>query len=251
MDIGVLTASNYQMEQKSNVVCKQKMECDTFVSSLNKCEEQAKDNLMELLSQMKKELGEKIKRGELEEKIETGAGAYSNREWDAILDKFDKVQTEIKKQIEEEIEERNGELSDDEMAELLGNRSVEPLHRSEAKCPYAYLAKDGVITYNGVTFVCDEMRNALYLGDCSDMKNCIRVNLEKGGSLIVNRDNLGELSAAISMFTPEDIRRIMCAIADDKKIQETQQEIDDTTNSIYHLSIKKPLTIAISIKPIR
>lgn len=232
MDIGVLTAPNYQMEQKSNVACKQTMKYDKFVNSLSKWEGQSCDNPMELLSQRKKELGEKIKSGELEEKIEIGAGAYTNKEWDNMLQKLDRVEAEIKEEIEEEIEERKEELSDDEMAELLGNRSVEPLHRSEAKFPYAYLAQDGVINYNGVTFVCDEMRNALLLGDCSDMKNCIRVNLENGGSLIVNRENLEELSGAISMFTPEDIRRILCAIADDKKIQATQQEIDDTTNSM-------------------
>ena len=34
------------------------------------------------------------------------------------------------------------------------------------------------------------------------------------------------------MFSPEDRNRIMRAIADDNKIQEMQQEIDEDTNSI-------------------
>lgn len=232
MEIGVLSARNYQMEQKSNVTCKQSLKYDNFVNSLSKSEEQSQANPMEMLSQMKEELGEKIKNGELEEKIEIGAGAYTNKEWDNMLKKFDKAEAQIRKEIEEEIEEREEELSDAEIAELIGNRVTDPLHKCEGKYPYAYLAEDGVINYNGVTFVCDETRNALLLGDCSDMKNCIRVNLENGGSLIVNRENLGELSSAISMFSPEDIRRILCAIADDKKIQATQKEIDDAKNSI-------------------
>ena len=49
---------------------------------------------------------------------------------------------------------------------------------------------------------------------------------------MVNRDSIGLLSKAMSMFSPEDRNRIMRAIADDNKIQEMQQEIDEDTNSI-------------------
>lgn len=49
---------------------------------------------------------------------------------------------------------------------------------------------------------------------------------------MVNRDNLGELSIAITMFSPEDQNRIMRAIAEDKKAQATQNEIEDEKNSI-------------------
>ena len=34
---------------------------------------------------------------------------------------------------------------------------------------------------------------------------------------MVNRDNLSDLSQAITMFCPEDINRIMTAIAEDKR----------------------------------
>ena len=40
------------------------------------------------------------------------------------------------------------------------------------------------------------------------------------------------LAKAISMFSPEDIRRIMEAIATDAKCQQMQQEMDETLNSI-------------------
>ena len=37
---------------------------------------------------------------------------------------------------------------------------------------------------------------------------------------MVNRDNLSDLSQAITMFCPEDINRIMTAIAEDKRAQQ-------------------------------
>lgn len=102
----------------------------------------------------------------------------------------------------------------------------------KSKAPYSYLATDGIIEYNGVTFVCDEERNRLCLGDVSNSKDCITIPLSEGGSLVVNRDSLGALSSAITMFSPEDIKRILWAIAQDKKVQEMQNEIDEDKNSI-------------------
>lgn len=99
--------------------------------------------------------------------------------------------------------------------------------------PYSYLADDsGVIEYNGVIFKCDEEHNALCLGDVSDPTKILIIPLSNGGSLKVNRANLGDLSKAISMFSPEDINRIMRAIALDKKAQQMQQEMDDMEASI-------------------
>lgn len=70
------------------------------------------------------------------------------------------------------------------------------------------------------------------MGDVSEPKNCLCIPLSKGGSLIVNRDNLGDLSKAIDMFSPEDINLIMRAIAQDTKVQQIQNEIDEEKNSI-------------------
>lgn len=99
--------------------------------------------------------------------------------------------------------------------------------------PYSMLAdKNGIIDYNGVSFVCDYENNRLCLGDVSNPKNCLNIPLSNGGSLIVNRDNLADLAKAIGMFSPEDINRIMRAIARDNKVQEMQKEIDDDTNSL-------------------
>lgn len=102
----------------------------------------------------------------------------------------------------------------------------------ESKVPYSHLAKDGVIQYNGVVFVCDEVNQAICLGDMNDRKNVISIELENGGRLMVNRNNFSELQSAITMFTPEDINRILRAIADDQKAQKELKEIDEMVNSI-------------------
>lgn len=104
--------------------------------------------------------------------------------------------------------------------------------RQAPKVPYGYLAEDGVINYNGVCFVCDEKTNSICLGDMSNPKDVITVALSGGGHLKVNRDNLGELSKAADMFSPEDLNLIMRAIAQDTKIQSMKQEIEDTEGSV-------------------
>lgn len=105
--------------------------------------------------------------------------------------------------------------------------------RQPSKVPYGYLAKDGIIEYNGVCFVCDEETNSICLGDVdSDPKKVINVPLSGGGHLKVNRDNLGDLARAVGMFSPEDLNRIMRAIARDTKVQSMKQEIDDMEGHI-------------------
>lgn len=104
--------------------------------------------------------------------------------------------------------------------------------RAASKVPYGHLAKDGVITYNGVTFVCDEKTNSICLGNMEDKSQVITVALSGGGHLKVNRKNIGDLSRAVGMFSPEDLNLIMRAIAQDTKIQSVKKEIDDMENSI-------------------
>ncbi len=102
----------------------------------------------------------------------------------------------------------------------------------ESKVPYNHLAKDGVIEYNGVVFVCDEINQAICLGDMNDRQNVISIELENGGRLMVNRNNFSELQYAITMFSPEDINRILRAIADDQKAQKELLEIEEMVSSI-------------------
>ena len=102
--------------------------------------------------------------------------------------------------------------------------------------PYSGLAENGMICYKGVMFTCDTENNRICLGDTTDLKKCINIPLAGGGSLLVNRDNLDELSRAIGMFSPEDVKRIMQAIAQDTKVQQMQKELDDEKNSIGNLA---------------
>ena len=130
-----------------------------------------------------------------------------------------------------------------------GNREEAPADRSEAvkiyeaavsgkpnpigglreapKVPYGYLEKDGVIVYNGVCFVCDEKTNSICLGDMTDKDNVLTIKLSGGGHLKVNRNNIGDLSRAAGMFSPEDLNLILRAIAKDTKIQSMKKEIED------------------------
>ena len=95
------------------------------------------------------------------------------------------------------------------------------------KVPYGRLAKDGVICYNGVCFVCDEKTNSICLGDMTDKKKVLNIPLSGGGHLKVNRDSIGLLSKAAGMFTPEDLNLIMRAISQDTRLQALQKEIED------------------------
>lgn len=99
--------------------------------------------------------------------------------------------------------------------------------------PYSYLANEnGVIEYNGVTFVCNNEKRWLCLGDMSNMDDVIRIPMSEGGCLMVNRDNIGDLGRAISMFSPEDINRILRALKLDAKIQQMKNEIEEMEDGI-------------------
>ena len=107
---------------------------------------------------------------------------------------------------------------------------------TQLKCPYSHLAKDGLIEYNGVVFVCDYKRNSICLGDVSDPKNVLNISLPSGGNLKVNVDNLGDLSKAAGMFTPADLNAIMRAIAQynhcTKKLNELDEEEIETVENV-------------------
>lgn len=116
--------------------------------------------------------------------------------------------------------------------EAVRGQSLTDHVNNKSKVPYSYLAKDGIVEYNGVVFVCDEVHSALCLGDMSNDKDVLTIPMSNGGVLKVNRDNIGDLSSAIGMFSPEDVRRILEAIAQDNKAQQMLQEIEEDKNTI-------------------
>ena len=210
-----------------------------MVSSVGSIQNQA----MELMQQRKSQILEKLKNGDAEEAIVTGGNAFTESVWKKMLEGLDDYLDEVK----EEQKIRFAKMDEEQQEkELLQKRLIEKEMLTESNIkevlvartggtldvPYGYLAKNGVIEYNGVIFVCDEIHNAICLGDMTDESNVLSIPLSEGGCLKVNRDNIDDLAKAISMFSPEDIKKIMEAIATDAKCQQMQQEMDETQNSI-------------------
>ena len=210
-----------------------------MVSSVGSVQNQA----MELLQQRKSQILEKLKNGDAEEAIVTGGNAFTESVWKKMLEGLDGYLEEVK----EEQKIRFAKMDEEQQEkELLQKRLMKEEMQAESdlkevlvartggtlNVPYGYLAKNGVIEYNGVVFVCDEIHNAICLGDMTDESNVLSIPLSEGGCLKVNCDNISDLAKAISMFSPEDIKRIMEAIATDAKCQQMQQEMDETQNSV-------------------
>lgn len=121
----------------------------------------------------------------------------------------------------------------DSIEDVISDEMIEKLLGKDRQAPYSLMAdENGVVIYNGVTFQCDYDNNRICLGNVSNLKNCISVPLEKGGCLVFNRENIGDLSKAIGMFSPEDVNRIMRAIAMDSKLKQTQMQIEDETSGV-------------------
>lgn len=200
-------------------------------------------NAILLMQERRAQILEKLKSGNAEEAIITGGNAFTESAWDKLLERVDNYLETVKEEQEirfakqdEEMEEKKRLeerlIEKERQAQLNAKEILSSRAGSTLNVPYGFLAKNGVIEYEGVVFVCDELRNAICLGDMSNEENVLNIPLTEGGSLKVNRDNLDDLSKAISMFSPEDIRRIMEAIAKDAKCQQMQLEIDETINSI-------------------
>ena len=203
---------------------------NNMINSVGSIQNQA----INLLQERRTQILEKLKNGDAQEAIITGGNAFTESVWDKMLEGIDNYLDEVKEEqkvrfakIDKEQEEKEKLLQSQRVKELLTEKSGGSLN-----VPYGYLAKNGMIEYNGVIFVCDDQHNAICLGDMTDPKDVITIPLTKGGTLKVNRNSVNDLSKAISMFSPEDIRRIMEAIATDTRCRQMQQEMDETVNSI-------------------
>ena len=180
------------------------------------------NQVMALLQQRKSKNSQKLKNGDVEQ---IGGNDFAKGVWSKMFEGVDKQQG--KELLQKRLMQKEMQ-AESNMKEVLVTRTGGTMN-----APYGYLAKNGVIEYNGVIFVCDEKQNAICLGDMTDEANVLRIPLSKGGCLKVNRENLADFSKAISMFSPEDIRRIMEAIATDVKCQQMKLEMDETLSSIW------------------
>ncbi len=107
-------------------------------------------------------------------------------------------------------------------------------------CPYSHMAKDGVIDYKGVQFVCDYRTNSICLGDVSDPKKVLNISLPSGGNLKVNLENLKDLNKAAGMFSPADLNAIMRAVSEynhcTKKLNELEEEKIEAVGNVAEKS---------------
>lgn len=119
----------------------------------------------------------------------------------------------------------------DTIDDMVSDEMIQKLLGNDRRAPYSAMANEnGIIEYKGVIFQCDYENNRLCLGNVSDTRDCITVELKGGGILIFNRANIDDLVRAIDMFSPADITRIMRAIAEDAKLRQIQMEIEDETS---------------------
>ena len=132
----------------------------------------------------------------------------------------------------------NENKSQSSFAAVLKRKTYHEMMDAIPDVPYGILAKDGIIDYNGVIFVCDPKTNSISLGDCSVRGNCISVQLEGGGYLNINRENIGQLAGCMDMFSAEDQERILRAIHQDQHLVRKHHEIDEIVNGIGEGTVK-------------
>ena len=180
----------------------------------------------------------KIKRGQTEEEIPIGGTSYTQTQWNRVLKGVDKQLKDTKKEQEARAEKRKDRPEAIKVFEAATAGSGSPVEhlREKEKVPYGYLANDGLIEYNGVTFVCDERTNSICLGDVSDKENTLTIPLAGGGCLKVNRANLEQLAAAIGMFSPEDVNRILNAIAQDNRARSMEMELEEEKSDVVEIA---------------
>ncbi|HEX3075680.1 MAG TPA: hypothetical protein VHQ24_02290, partial [Lachnospiraceae bacterium] len=74
-------------------------------------------DLIQMIRNKMRNMREKLKNGEVEEKFQIGGASYTIKEWNAMLDKYDSAQEAMKKAIKEEIERRIKEESESQLKE--------------------------------------------------------------------------------------------------------------------------------------
>ena len=175
-------------------------------------------------------------------------GALSAKKWDTAYHEYPEAtmkEESFSKQWLKAITEKQEETKKEESESNEMVAKSEPLlFQSGSRGPlkhlkentygnsYFWLKNDmDVIEYKGTVFFCDQKTNALMLGDCSDRSKCITIPLAEGGSLVVNRENIGDLLDAITMFSKEDRGRIIEAIQQDRMAQRALRELEETKDS--------------------
>lgn len=162
---------------------------------------------------------ERVKNGP--PKFAVGASELTIEEWDKLIESVDAEIDAAKEDLRKRTAEKEEKAEKEAINALLAERE-----RLTEKGPYSFLmGADGTLNYNGVSFTYDQT-GALCLGDMSNPDDVLTIYLSDG-VFKLNRDNIDDLSKAISMFSPEDINRILRAISQDAKCKKKLNEIED------------------------
>ena len=112
------------------------------------------------------------------------------------------------------------------------NSTAKDYVKDNRPCEYFDLADStGHIGYKGAIYYCNKESNRLELGNVSDESKCIRIKLSKGGSLLVNRENIDQLLMSISMFSAKDQGLIMQAVMKDRIATEAKKKAETQENT--------------------
>ena len=139
-----------------------------------------------------------------------------------------------------------GTIDDARNASVFRKNNGGPVAREAKVCPYSSLAKDGIIENNGNIFICDYENNRITLGDMTNKKDCIFIDLPSGGVLGVNKNAMSSLADSMEMFSPEDQQAIMNAMmiynmVEDKKKELEEDETDvgeETADRIENIEVR-------------
>lgn len=110
--------SDYAFESKAESSAENSTGSSTFKQCLSEAQKNTDPaettSLMQQMQDHEAEMREKIKNGEIEDKIQIGGAAFTVKQWNKVLKNFDKAEDKIEEAIKEEIEKKEQEKKDQE-----------------------------------------------------------------------------------------------------------------------------------------
>lgn len=98
------------------------------LSEMNEDEDSAATvNPAEEIAKWKENIYNKMKNGETEESFQIGGQSFSMKEWDKLLDSFDKAEEALQEAIEEEEEVKDKEMAETAKKSIVNDTPAQPL----------------------------------------------------------------------------------------------------------------------------
>lgn len=98
------------------------------LSEMNEDEDSAATvNPAEEIAKWKENIYNKMKNGEIEESFQIGGQSFSMKEWDKLLDSFDKAEEALQEAIEEEEEVKDKEMAETAKKSIVNDTPAQPL----------------------------------------------------------------------------------------------------------------------------